>query len=434
MSERSERAVEGIADGLRRRLGLGSAVVIGLGSMLGAGVFVALAPAAALAGDALPVALVVAALVAAANASSMAVLAARWPQSGGAYVYGREALGPVWGYLAGVAFVVGKLASCAAMALAVGAYAWPGHARVVAVLLVVGLTALGWWGVQRTTVVMAVIVTVVLVALAAVVAVGAGAPRVVGGAEPGGVRDVLAAAGVMFFAFAGYARVATLGEEVRDPARTVPRAVGIALGVVLVVYAAVAWTGVRVLGVEDLAASTAPLVDVVEAAGADALAPVVRVAAALAAGGALLALLLGVSRTVLALARDRHLPGVLAGVDARHGVPRPAEAAIAVVVALLVLVGDLGTVVGASSFGVLLYYAVANAAALTLRTRRGRRRVVPVAGLAGCLALGWTQPLDAVLPGAVVLALALVAYAVTRRARPGRAASTDGSATRTSDP
>ncbi len=399
--------------------------------MLGAGVFVALAPAAALAGSALPVALVLAALVAAANASSMAVLAARWPQSGGAYVYGREALGPVWGYLAGVAFVVGKLASCAAMALAVGAYAWPGAARVVAVTLVVALTALGWWGVQRTTTVMAVVVTVVLVVLATVVVVGAGEPRAASTTGPGSVRDVLAAAGVMFFAFAGYARVATLGEEVRDPARTVPRAVGLALGVVLVVYAAIAWTGVRVLGVADLATSTAPLVDVVEVAGADALAPVVRAAAVLAASGALLALLLGVSRTVLALARDRHLPRLLGGVDPSHGVPRPAEAAVAVAVVVLVLVGDLGTVVGASSFGVLLYYAVANAAAFTLRTRRGRRRVVPVAGLTGCLALGWTQPLDSVVPGLVVLALALVAYAVTRRARPPGAASTDGSATRT---
>lgn len=416
---------------LQRRLGLGGALVVGLGSMFGAGVFVALAPAAALAGDALWVALVLAALVAAANASSMSVLAARWPQSGGAYVFGREALGPVWGYLAGVAFVVGKLASCAAMALAVGAYAWPEHARVVAVLLVVALTALGWWGVQRTVPIMAVIVAVVLAVLAVVVAVGSGAPVVPAGDGRGSVRDVLAAAGVLFFAFAGYARVATLGEEVRDPARTVPRAVALALGVVLVVYAAVAWAGVRVLGVAGLGTSTAPLVDVVEAAGADPLAPVVRAAAALAAGGALLALLLGVSRTVLALARDGHLPRSLAGVDARHGVPRPAEAGIAVVVVLLVLVGDLGTVVGASSFGVLLYYALANAAAFTVRTRRGRRRMVPVAGLAGCLALGWTQPAGSVLPGLVVLALALVAYAVTRRARPRGAASTGGSATRT---
>lgn len=400
--------------------------------MLGAGVFVALVPAARLAGDALAVALVLAALVATANASSMAVLAARWPQSGGAYVYGREALGPVWGYLAGVAFVVGKLASCAAMALAVGTYAWPSHARVVAVALVLALTALGWWGVQRTTAVMAVVVALVLMVLAAVVVVGLRAPASTAPADgAGGVRDVLAAAGVLFFAFAGYARVATLGEEVRDPSRTVPRAVGLALGIVLVVYALVTWTGVRVLG-SDLASATAPLVDVVERADAGGLAPLVCGAAALAAGGALLALLLGVSRTVLALARDRHLPSTLAGVDERHGVPRAAEAAVALVVVALVLVGDLGAVVGASSFGVLLYYAVANAAALTLRTRRGRRRVVPVAGLAGCLLLGWTQPPESVLPGLVVLVVALAAYGVRRRGRPRGASAPGGRATRTS--
>ncbi len=421
-------------DPLPRRLGLPAAVVIGVGSMLGAGVFVALAPAAGRAGAWLPLALALASLVAAANASSMAVLAARWPQSGGAYVYGREALGPVWGYLAGVAFVVGKLASCAAMALAVGASVWPGQQRVLAVGVVVVLTALGWWGVQRTTPAMAVIVLVVLVVLGAVVVAAVAAEPVPHGRAGGvvSVRDVLAAAGLMFFAFAGYARVATLGEEVRDPARTVPRAVAIALGVVLLTYAAVTAAVLRVLDLGTLAASSVPVVDAARAAGASGLVPPVRAAAALAATGALLALLLGVSRTVLALARDAHLPRRLTSVDPRHGVPRAAEAAVAAVVVGLVLAGDLATVIGASSFGVLLYYAVANAAALTVRTRRGRRRVVPVAGLAGCLALGWTQPAASLLPGLLVVCLALVAYGVTRRAR--RSASTGGSATRTSGP
>src|SRR4051812_21492802 len=143
---------------LERRLGTLDAVTIGLGSMVGAGIFVALGPAAAAAGTGLLVGLAVAAVVAYCNATSSARLAALYPQSGGTYVYGRERLGPFWGYTAGWSFVVGKTASCAAMALTVGTYAWPGHARSVAVATVAALTTLGCFGVQRSVLATRVIV------------------------------------------------------------------------------------------------------------------------------------------------------------------------------------------------------------------------------------------------------------------------------------
>ncbi|WP_448318702.1 APC family permease, partial [Streptomyces sp. CO7] len=155
--------------GLRRTLGVGDAVVVGLGSMVGAGIFTALSPAARAAGSGLLAALAVAAVVAYCNATSSARLAAVYPASGGTYVYGRERLGEFWGHLAGWAFVVGKTASCAAMALTVGAYLWPGRERVVAVAAVVALTALGYRGISRSVRVTRVIVAVVLAVLAAVV-------------------------------------------------------------------------------------------------------------------------------------------------------------------------------------------------------------------------------------------------------------------------
>src|ERR1700712_2365480 len=153
---------------LERRLGLVDAVTIGLGSMVGAGIFVVLAPAAAAAGSGLLVGLAIAAVVAYCNATSSARLAALYPQSGGTYVYGRERLGPFWGYLAGWSFVVGKTASCAAMALTVGVYAWPGHAHVVAVAAVVALTVVNTLGIQKSAWLTRVIVAVVLAVLAAV--------------------------------------------------------------------------------------------------------------------------------------------------------------------------------------------------------------------------------------------------------------------------
>lgn len=316
---------------LRRTLGVFDAVVVGLGAMLGAGVFVALGPAAGAAGTGLLWGLAVAALVAYCNAMSSARLAVDYPASGGTYVYGRERLGAFWGWLAGWAFVVGKTASCAAMALTVGAYVWPGQAHAVAVAAVVVLTAVNYGGVRKSATLTRVIVAVVLAVLAAVVVVSLGSdaaeagrlglglgteadPEAGSGAGSVSAHGVLGAAGLLFFAFAGYARITTLGEEVRDPAVTIPRAVPLALGLVLAVYACVAVAALSVLGADGLGRSAVPLADAVRAAGASWLVPVVRVGAAVGALGALLALILGISRTTLAMARDGHLPRALAAV------------------------------------------------------------------------------------------------------------------------
>lgn len=409
--------------GLRRTLGVGDAVVIGLGAMVGAGIFAALAPAAQAAGPGLLLGLAVAAVIAYCNATSSARLAALYPESGGTYVYGRERLGEFWGYLAGWAFVVGKTASCAAMALTVGAYLWPGQAHAVAVAVVVALTAVNYGGVRKSARLTRVIVAVVLAVLASVVVVCLTSGQADAGhlsfAAPGGAGGVLQAAGLLFFAFAGYARIATLGEEVRDPARTVRRAIPLALGIALVVYVTVAVAVLSVLGARGLGASGAPLADAVRAAGVPELAPVVRVGAAAAALGSLLALILGVSRTVLAMARDRHLPGFLSAVHPRFQVPHRAEAAVGAVVAVLAATVDVRGAIGFSSFGVLVYYAVANASAWTLRPGPVAR-VLPAVGLAGCLVLAFSLPVMSVALGAGVLAVGTAAYGVRRWRVAGR--------------
>lgn len=400
---------------LRRSLSLTDSVVIGLGSMLGAGIFVALAPAAHAAGSGLLVGLVVAAVVAYCNAASSARLAALYPASGGTYVYGRARLGDFWGYLAGWGFVVGKTASCAAMALTVGAYAWPPHAHEVAVAAVAALTMVNYFGVKKSAWLTRLIVVVVLAVLAAVVV------SVVVSGESSVARlaisstlsfaGVCQAAGLLFFAFAGYARIATLGEEVRDPARTIPRAIPLALGMTLIVYASVAVAALAALGPERLAASTAPLSDVVRVSGAGWLVPIVDVGAAIAAMGSLLALVVGVSRTSLAMARDGHLPHVLAAVHPRYQVPHRAELAIGAAVAILAAFSDIRGAIGFSSFAVLTYYAVANASALTLRRDEGRpARIVPVVGLIGCLVLGFSLPIRSIAAGVITSLIGVVFY------------------------
>lgn len=410
-------AASGVPDELRRRLGVSDAVVIGLGSMIGAGIFAALAPAARAAGSGLLLGLAVAAVVAYCNATSSARLAALYPVSGGTYVYGRKRLGDFWGYLAGWAFVVGKAASCAAMALTVGSYVWPGQAHAIAVAAVVALTGVNYTGVQKSALLTRAVVAVVLAVLAAVAVAGlasgqAEAARLSIGADAT-LGGVLQAAGLLFFAFAGYARIATLGEEVRDPARTIPRAIPLALGITLGVYAVVAVAALMVLGPTPLADSTAPLSDAVRSTGADWLTPVVRAGAAVAALGSLLALVLGVSRTTLAMARDRHLPHALAAVHPRFKVPHRAELLVGVVVAVLVATVDVRGAIGFSSFGVLVYYALANASAWTLTPDEGRPvRIIPLVGLAGCLTLAFALPATSVVTGAAVVAAGAAWYGI----------------------
>ena len=399
---------------LQRRLGTFDAVTIGLGSMIGAGIFAALAPAAAAAGSGLLIGLAVAAVVAYCNAMSSAWLAAVYPQSGGTYVYGRERLGEFWGYTAGWSFVVGKTASCAAMALTVGYYVWPAAAHAIAVAAVVALTVVNYAGIQKSALLTRVIVAVVLAVLAAVVVLvfgwgGVDGTRLALGDDIS-VHGVLQAAGLLFFAFAGYARIATLGEEVRDPARTIVRAIPMALAIALVVYAVVAIAVLSELGSAALASASAPLAEAVRTAGVPAFEPAVRVGAAIAALGSLLALILGVSRTTLAMARDRHLPHALAAVHPRFGSPHRAEVLVGIIVAVVAAVVDVRGAIGFSSFAVLLYYAVANASAWTLG-----RRIVPAVGLAGCLLLAMLLPVTSVLAGAGVVAFGVVAYWVRRR-------------------
>lgn len=385
--------------------------------MLGAGVFAAFGPAADAAGGGLLVGLGIAGAVAFANAMSSARLAAVYPASGGTYLYARARLGHFWGWLAGWSFVVGKLASLAAMALTLGVYVWPEAARPLAAAAVVGATAVNLRGIEKTALATRVVVALVLAVLAAVVAAcfaGADASTEPFAMPwPGGAYGVFQAAGLLFFAFAGYARIATLGEEVREPRRTIPSAMPRALGITLVVYAAVGAGALLALGPERLAGSSAPLADAVTTAGAGGLEPVVRAGAAVASIGVLVSLLAGVSRTTFAMAAEGDLPQGLAAVHARFRVPYRAEIAVGAVVAVAVALVDLRNAIGFSSFAVLGYYALTNASALTLRARP----VLPALGLVGCLVLAATLPSSSAASGAAVIAAGAVIFLV-RNLRP----------------
>jgi APA family basic amino acid/polyamine antiporter len=407
-------------------------VVLGLGAMLGAGVFTAFTPAASAAGGWLLLALVLAAVVATCNAVSSADLAANYPQSGGSYVYAGRLLGPWSARLAGVAFVVGKTSSAAAAAGTLGAYVAPAYPLPVALGAVAVLTMVNVAGVRKTAAVTWVLVVVVLAVLAAAVVAGlagwfghqTGGPSGSLGQQTGlpvveaTPLGVLTAAGLLFFAFAGYARLATLGEEVRDPQRTLRLAIPLALGAALLVYFAVALALLAGLGADRLAIEPAPLVALVS--NTPWLVFAVRLGAGVAAASALLSVLVGVSRTTLAMARGGDLPAPLAHVG-RRDTPWRADLAGGAVAALIAVLAGPAAAIALSACCVLVYYATANAAAL--RLPRQRRRWPPWTawlGLALCCLLAVTLPPRQVLITAVVLAVGTCATALISRKQPLR--------------
>ena len=376
---------------LRRVLGVRGATVVGLGAMLGTGVFAAWTPALALAGSALIGALAIAAIVAALNATSTASLARVLPESGGAYAYGRAYLSRPAGVVAGYAFVLGKSASAGAAALTIGAYAWPGYERIVGLVAVAVALALDLRGIVKSVRVTAVLVAFVLLLLGALVASAAvsdAAPTAEAAVLPAASgAGLVAAAGILFVAFAGYARITILGEEVRDPARTIPRAMIASFLIIIVVYAVLAIVVVRAVA-SGLVLSVAPLESIAASVGSTGLEALVRIGAVIAAGAVLLSLIAGIGRTLFAMGRGGDAPRVLSQVSTGAGVPARAEISAAVLAALVVVVGGIGFALALSATLILTYYGVAHLAVLA-RVRRGDfPRLLGVSaglGLVGCL-------------------------------------------------
>ena len=421
---------------LRREVGLPGAVLLGLGSMVGTGVFVSVGIAAGVAGPAVIAATLVAAAVATANGLSSAQLASAHPVSGGTYEYGYVWLSPALGFSAGWMFMLAKSASAATAALGLSGYlldlfgvdAGPWQV-MVAVGAALSITAFVAGGIRRSNRGNALVVAVALLGLGLLVASSTPfvlseglhrfTPFLDGAGESGGISALLHGSALMFVAFTGYGRIATLGEEVRDPRHVIPRAILATVGVVTVLYACVAAAGVGVLGAEEFGAAAertaAPLESVAAALGLPWLAWALGVSAVAAMAGVLLNLVLGLSRVLLAMARRGDAPRFLARVDARRSSPVASVWTCGLVIAAIALVGDVRTTWSFSAFTVLVYYAITNLAALRLPA--GKRlfpRWIPVAGLAGCLGLAfWVEP-RIWLVGLGLLALGLVGHRLHR--------------------
>lgn len=373
--------------------------------MLGAGVFVVFGPAYALAGNWILVAIGLAAAVSYLNAMSIAQLASVVTRSGGTYAYGRHYLGSAWGALAGLAFLVGKIGSAAAIALTFANYIWPSNATLVAIAAVVVMTGINLAGINRTALGSKVLATITILFLVVSVLLALGIENQAGTMDPAfDVLGIFTAASLFFFAFAGYARVATLGSEVENSSINVPAAIRISLIVVFAIYLLLGFLLPQKIGA-DLAFSVTPFADLYSRLGSW---NGVWVFAAIAALGSLLALMAGMGRTAATMAEDRELPRVW-NTKLSNGAPWIAELSIALVVAILVLSGDQLLTIGLSSFCVLLYYAIANWAAYRQpKSESGRPKLLNLLGLVLCLAIGLSVPVSGLILGFVVLTVLML--------------------------
>ena len=402
---------------LQRVVGLPGAILMGLGSIMGAGVFVTLGLGEQIAGPSMLLALALAAVVAICNGLSSAQLAANHPVSGGTYEYGHRWLTPSLGFTAGWMFLCAKAASAATAALGFAMYLAPDYVLPVSLATVTGLTVITLTGMQRSNAVNAVIVSAVLLTLLAFVAVGAPALRTKGELlqpffDANRVPELFEATALMFVAYTGYGRIATLGEEVREPRRTIPIAIILTLGLSTLLY----------LGVSAVSLAHADgqgfqsLILIAEKMGGTALGIALTAGAALALVSVLLNLLLGLSRVALAMGRRGDLPKTTARVTESSKVPAAATLLVSAVIAGLVCIGDMKLTWSFSAFTVLIYYAVTNLCAIRLKTKE---RLYPAwisyLGLLSCLSLAFFVEWRVILTSLGLIAFGLVWNAVAAR-------------------
>lgn len=413
---------------LHRNVGLWGATMMGLGSILGTGVFVSIGVATGATGPSVVFAIILAALVATCNALSSAQLAASHPVSGGTYEYGYRYLHPALGFTAGWMFLCAKTASAATAALGFAGYFLHllGFRTVsiipIAVAIVVLLTLIALSGIKRSNKTNIVIVCVTLLSLSAFIVFGFPMVLQTGGYNlrpffpnitGGGLGNFLYATALMFVAYTGYGRIATLGEEVKEPESVIPKAIILTLVVSAALYILVAVTAIGSVGSIELASVTesraTPLETAANAMNFPGLAKFIALGACTAMLGVLLNLILGLSRVVLAMGRQHDLPDIFAFVSSKGRTPVAAVIGIGIIIASLVLLGSVETTWSFSAFTVLVYYSITNLAALYLpEEQRMYPRYIAVTGLVTCSFLAFWVPLAIWLAGLFLIFLGLI--------------------------
>ncbi|MEX1161441.1 MAG: APC family permease [Balneolaceae bacterium] len=396
---------------LSRTVKTPGAILMGMGSIIGTGLFVSIAIATQIAGNGIIIAIIIAAIVATLNGLSSAQLAAAYPVSGGTYEYGYRVLGSYWGFTAGWMFLIAKSASAATAVLGCAGYLFYLFAidstnflyvsSGLGILLII--TALVSGGIKRSNSANVVIVSLTIFGLMALILAGIfsqGLPvqPVLDSFVDFSADKILYASALMFVAYTGYGRIATLGEEVVNPSKTIPKAIILSMICIVLLYVAVSLTALQTLGAtafgQTIEGEAAPLMVVAQALSVPGLSTLISVAAITAMAGVLLNLILGLSRVMLSMARRNDLPSFLEKVNTKTKSPVTSVWATGSLIGVLVLTGDIEFTWSFSAFTVLIYYAITNVSAFFLDPKkRLYPRWIPAAGFSGCLSLAfWIEP------------------------------------------
>ena len=395
---------------LLRVLTLKDAVGVGLGAIIGAGIFVVTGVAAGVSGPAFIVGLIIAGIIASFNGLSSAQLAAVYPHSGGTYEYGYRLLNPAFGFSAGWMFLLSKLSAAGVVAIGFGSYFYQlvpvASPIAISIIAVIFLTFANYFGIKKAGMLNLIIVSVTLLSL--IYLVFSGIPVVktenFKPFAPFGISGIAEASALLFFAFTGYARIATLAEEVRQPEKTIPRAVIITIITAIILYVAVSVVATGVIGTEKMAGSKSPLQVVAESLTTPAIKTVVTIGASTAMLGVLLSQILGISRMMLAMGRRNDLPPFFQAIHRKYKVPHIGILVTGAIILLLTIIGNFDFVVRAASFTILLYYSITNIAALKQPINEQiYGKAIPVLGLIGCVLMSVSLPLNVIITGVGLL-------------------------------
>jgi len=409
---------------LKRALGLFDAVSIGLGAIIGAGIFVAVGVAAGLAGPGLIISVILAGIIASFTALSFAELGSAIPKEGGAYEYVFEIVSPFLGFLTGWMWLFGQIVGGAAVSLGLAAYLAlfvPFPIKLIAVSACLFFMILNLIGIKQSSIVNDVLVILKIASLCIFVIIGIFHVQASNFSPlfPNGSYGILAGAALIFFAYLGFGRISVVSEEVKDAERVIPLSILLSLGISTILYILVSFTAVGIVGYSKLSASASPLADALGVTGNGLAVWAVSLGGILATASVLLTTVLGTSRVSFSMARNKQLPDVIAALHPRFGTPVYSILATGSLMALLAFALDLKQVLSLASFSTILAHALVNYSALKLgKTKRGFRapfRPVPqLLGIISCVLLACYLLPETWAAASVVLFAGVVFYLFER--------------------
>ena len=378
-------------DNFKRTLTLQNSLFLGLSSMIGAGLFVNIAPTAVISSYSLILGLVIASFLAFANASSSAQLARVYPETGGTYLYARKVLGNNASLFSGTVFIVGKIISSIAIALTFGNYLMPSYPKTSGVMLVLLVGIISYFGATKTaSVARWFVYSVVGILMFYIFSITTSTSFnfSIPISEGLSLETLLISSSIWFFAFTGYSRLATFGEEVRNPEKIIPKAILTGLGLTVTIYFLVTYITLGIVDPSIIQNSSTPLKVAFDLSRFSNFSFLISIASTIATGSVLLALIPGISRVAVAMSRDKYLPISLSKIHKKYNSAYIADVSITFIVILGILTVDVIEAIKMSSFFILLYYSLTNLSVIKLeKSQRLYSILIPYFGLLGCLLL-----------------------------------------------